>query len=80
MMKRKISLVASMFWLASACAPTRPLMTIMNEREVKECEAAGGSVEPAYALHQHVCLFDDESAVALATFAFSAMIGWGRQT
>jgi hypothetical protein len=34
-------------------------MSIMSEQEVRECEAQGGSVEPAYALHQYVCLFSE---------------------
>jgi len=34
-------------------------MSIMSEREVRECEAKGGSVEPAYALRQYVCLLPE---------------------
>lgn len=64
MMRCMSGLVASLLWLASACAPTRPVMAILNEREVNECEAAGGSVEPAYALHQYVCLLDEKRAPA----------------
>lgn len=63
-MKRTIGLVTSMCWLASACALTKPAMAIMNEREVEECEAAGGSVQPAYALHTYVCFFGEEPAPA----------------
>ncbi len=55
---RKFSVLFLMLTLAAACAPTRPIMSIMNEQEVRECEAQGGSVQPAYALHQYVCLFD----------------------
>jgi hypothetical protein len=49
--------LALMLTLLAACAPTRPAMSTMNEREVRECEAQGGSVQPAYALHQYVCYF-----------------------
>ena len=44
----------------AACAPSRPIMSIMSEQEVRECEAQGGSVEPAYALHH--CVFSEPEA------------------
>jgi len=54
---RKFAGAVVMVAALGACAPSRPIMSIMSEQEVRECEAQGGSVQPAYALHQYVCFF-----------------------
>lgn len=34
-------------------------MRMMTPQEMAECEAEGGSIEPAYALDEYVCLLPD---------------------
>jgi hypothetical protein len=40
----------------AACASQRPPMRVPTEEEARACEARGGSIEPAFALNEYVCL------------------------
>ena len=42
--------------LIAACASTQPPVQLPTEAEEQACEAQGGSIQPAYAIHAYVCL------------------------
>jgi hypothetical protein len=45
--------------VSSCTAPVA--MQTMSDAEIAECEAAGGSVQPAYAIDTYVCLLPNAS-------------------
>jgi hypothetical protein len=53
-MYQRMALFAA--WLVVGCATPDPPMRMMSAQETAECEAEGGTIEPAYALNEYVCL------------------------
>ena len=45
----------------AACATQPPPMHVPTEAEQRACEAQGGTIEPAFALNEYVCLLPETS-------------------
>lgn len=43
----------------AACASQQPPMYVPTEEEQLACEARGGSIQPAFALNEYVCLLPE---------------------
>ena len=56
-MHPRTALFAAVFVVG--CATADQPMRMMTPQEMAECEAEGGSIEPAYALDEYVCLLPD---------------------
>jgi hypothetical protein len=57
-MPPRMALFAAAFVVG--CATADQPMRLMTEQETSECEAQGGTIEPAYALNEYVCLLPAE--------------------
>ncbi len=49
------AILCAAFLLAS-CASQSQAMYVPTEEEIRACEAQGGTIEPAFALNEYVCL------------------------